>query len=274
MMDRHGLVHAGRFDLAADQIPFAVDEGWLDRVGLSGATEDPVAVARALRASILIGATGCPGAFSEALVRAVAGHTSRPIVLPLSNPSDRAEATPSDVLEWTAGRALVATGSPSADLAVDGRRRTIGQANNVFIFPGVGLGAIVTGAREVPDEAFVVAARALAAATTREQLAAGSLYPPIRDLRRVARAIALAVAGWLVEAGDARCVIPPDGLARAVDDQMWTPEYVPLVMPSAATPSAITRRPGAARPGTRERARVPRYARTGPTRAGSPTGPS
>jgi malic enzyme len=229
LMDRRGLVDTGRPDIASDQRPFAVDGRWLPALGYpEAAAADPVAVARAMRATILIGTTGCAGAFDEPLVREIARHTARPVVLPLSNPSDRSEATPLDVLAWTGGRGIVATGSPSAPVVLDGRQWVIGQANNVFIFPGVGLAAIVTAAREVPDGAFAVAARALAAATSRERLATGAIYPPIRDLRRVARKIAIAVAGWLVEAGCARRALP-DGVEAAVDAAMWVPEYLPLV---------------------------------------------
>jgi malic enzyme len=232
LVDRRGLVHTGRADLAADQRPFAVDSAWLERARLSeDDAADPVAIARAVGATILVGTTGCAGAFGEPLVREVATHSPRPIVLPLSNPSDRSEAAPADVLAWTAGRAIVATGSPSGPVVLGGRRWTIGQANNVFIFPGVGLAAIVTGAREVPDDAFVVAAHALARATSQARRSAGSIYPPIRDLRRVARTIAVAVACWLVTNGWAWRV-PVEGIERAVDAAMWVPDYAPLTSPS------------------------------------------
>ena len=228
LMDRRGLVHADRGDLAADQVPFAVDAGWFVQAGLPAeAFADPVAVARALGATILLGTTGCPGAFSEALVRELAAHAERPIVLPLSNPSDRAEARPPDVLDWTGGRAIVATGSPSAPVVSVDRRRTIGQANNVFVFPGVGLAAIVTAARELPDEAFVVAARALATTVGDERLDDGAIYPPIAELRAVTRTIAVAVGRWLVDAGCSRAALP-EGVDHAVDAAMWRPEYVPL----------------------------------------------
>ena len=127
-----------------------------------------------------------------------------PIILPLSNPGDRAEAQPHDILAWTGGRALVATGSPSRDVTLADGRRTIGQANNVFIFPGVGLGAIVAEAREVTDDAFLVAARELAALVSDERLAAGAIYPPVGDLRRIARAIAIAVVRELRDSGYGR----------------------------------------------------------------------
>jgi malic enzyme len=229
LMDHRGLVHLGRPEIAEDQRPFAVDPGWFLRAGLRDAElADPVAVARALKPTVLIGTTGSRGAFSEALVREVARHASVPIVLPLSNPGDRAEAQPAEILAWTGGRALVATGSPCADVEDGTGHRTIGQANNVFIFPGVGLAAIVAEAREITDEAFLVAARQMAASVSAERLAAGVIYPPIRDLRAVARRIAIAVVRELRDGGYGR-QYRDEEIEPAVDRAMWRPDYVPFV---------------------------------------------
>jgi malic enzyme len=229
LMDHTGLVHSGRMDIADDQRPFAVDEDWFIQAGLSSQElTDPVAVARALKPSVLIGTTGCRGAFSEALVREVARHSPTPIILPLSNPGDRAEARPQDVFEWTDGRALVATGSPSSDVQLPGGPRTIGQANNVFIFPGVGLGAIVAEAREVTDEAFLVAAREFATLVSIDRLASGAMFPPIRDLRRIARTVAVAVVRQLRDSGYGR-QYRDEEIGPAVDRAMWWPDYLPFV---------------------------------------------
>ncbi len=229
LMDRVGLVHLGRTNLADDQLPFAVDPKWFADAGL-GPEElaDPVAIARALQASVLIGTTGCPGTFSEALVREVAQHAGTPIILPLSNPGDKAEARPADIFEWTDGRAIVATGSPNPDVQLPDGHRIIGQANNVFIFPGVGLGAIVAEARELTDEAFLVAAREFSAMVTADRLASGAMYPPIRDLRRIARTIAVAVVRQLRDSGYGR-QYRDEEIEPAVDRAMWWPEYLPLV---------------------------------------------
>ena len=189
LMDSGGLVHLERPRLADDQRAFAVDPRWFIDAGLTPEElTDPVAIARALKPSILVGTTGCRGAFTEALVREVASHVERPLILPLSNPVDRAEAQPEEIAAWTDGRAIVATGSPCPPVQFDGTCRTVGQANNVFIFPGVGLAAIVAEAREVTDDAFGVAARELASHVTAERLASGAIYPPIGELRHVARA--------------------------------------------------------------------------------------
>jgi malic enzyme len=229
MMDSRGLLHAGRGNVADDQLAHAVDPRFFRAAGLDDAElRDPVAVARAMGATVLIGTTGCHGAFSEALVREVASNSPAPIVLPLSNPGDRAEATAQDVLGWTAGRALVATGSPSGEVLLDSRRRTIGQANNVFIFPGVGLAALVAETREVTDEAFLVAARELAGLVPDDRRAAGALYPPIKELRRVARAVAIRVVRELRDSGYGR-QLRDDEIEPAVDGVMWQPEYLSYV---------------------------------------------
>jgi malate dehydrogenase (oxaloacetate-decarboxylating) len=229
LMDRGGLVHRDRLGLAEDQRPFAVDPRWFIAAGL-GAEDlaDPVAIARVLRPSVLVGTTGCAGAFTEPLVREVARHARTPIVLPLSNPNACAEAAPADVLVWTGGRAIVATGSPTAPVDLFGERRVIGQANNVFVFPGVGLGAIVAEARSLTDDAFLVAARVLADQVTTDRLDSGALYPPVTELRSVARAIAVELVRHLRDSGYGRAY-PDDEIEPAVDAAMWRPDYVSYV---------------------------------------------
>jgi malic enzyme len=229
LMDHRGLVHRGRADTAPDQRSFAVEPEWFFERGLVEAElANPVAIARAMQATILIGTTGVRGAFSRELVEAIGLHARMPIILPLSNPTDRAEATAEDVLAWTEDRAIVATGSPSAAVGSGPSRRLVGQANNVFVFPGVGLGAIVAGAREIPEDAFLAAASTLASLVSAERLAARAIYPPIDELRSVSRAIAITVVGVLRDLGLGREL--PDGvIPGAVDAAMWRPDYVPFV---------------------------------------------
>ena len=228
MLDSHGLIHADRPALPDDQRPFAVDLAPLMGAGLRPSElVDPVAVARATRSTVLIGATGCSGAFSEALVREVARHDPVPIVLPLSNPSACAEARPEDILAWSGGRALVAAGGPSREVTDPGGVRVIGQANNVFIFPGVGLGAIVAQARAVTDDMFLVAAHQLADLVSAERLRTGALYPPVAGLRAVARAIAIAVVRKARDDGHGLALSDPE-IEAAVDRTMWWPDYVPF----------------------------------------------
>ena len=223
MFDSRGLVHDGRTNLTDDQRAFAVDLGELADAGVPPeAFADPGAIAEALGATVLIGTTGTAGAFTEPMIRALAAADEAPIILPLSNPSDRCEAVPADVLRWTNGRALIATGSPFE--APGGR--VIGQANNVFIFPGVGLGALVAEAREVTDEAFMVAADELAGSVSAARRTAGGIYPPIGDLRSIARRIAVAVVRRLRDTGYGRQLRDED-IEPAVDAAMWEPDYRP-----------------------------------------------
>jgi malate dehydrogenase (oxaloacetate-decarboxylating) len=160
-------------------------------------------------------------------VREMASHVERPVVLPLSNPTSQSEATPADVLAWTAGRALVATGSPFDPVCLDGRTVVVGQANNALVFPAIGLGVLVAEAREVTDSLFATAAQALADEVRAEDLAAGSLFPPVRDLRRVTRRVAEAVVREARDSGIGRR--RADGeIAAAVAAAMWEPIYLPM----------------------------------------------
>jgi malic enzyme len=228
MLDTQGVVHTDRPSLPDDQRPFAVTPSLLFDAGLRrDQFGDPVAIARATGTTILIGATACAGAFPEALVREVGLNDRVPIVLPLSNPTACAEASPEEILAWTDGRAMVAAGGPSRDVVGPGGRTVIGQANNVFVFPGVGLGAIVAETREVTDEMFLVAAHELAALVSVDRLRAGALYPPIADLRSVARAIAIAVAREARDGGHGRDRSDLE-IEAAVDAAMWWPDYAPL----------------------------------------------
>ena len=227
--DSRGLVQDGRTDLDGEKRDVARPAGLLMADGLASDPErNPtlLEVVRTLRPSILLGATGVPGTFDEPLISALASGAARPIVMPLSNPTSSSEAVPAEVLRWADGRALVATGSPFAPVELDGRRHEIGQANNVFVFPGLGLGAIVSEARTMPDELFLVAARTLADQVSTERLAAGALYPPVEDLRPVTRAVALAVARAAVDGGLAG-IAPGTDVTAEVDAAMWWPDYVP-----------------------------------------------
>jgi malic enzyme len=226
LVGSRGAIVADDPDIADDQRPFALSAERVAALGLSrDELRDPVAVARAFHPTILLGTTGTRGAFSEALVREVAANHPQPIILPLSNPSDKTEALPEEILAWTDGRALVATGSPFPEVIVGGEARTIGQANNVFVFPGVGLGAMVAEASSLTDDAFTVAAHELAAMVTPERLASGAIYPPINDLRAAARTIALALVRHFRDSGYGR-QLPDDEIEMAVDRAMWWPDYL------------------------------------------------
>jgi malate dehydrogenase (oxaloacetate-decarboxylating) len=168
----------------------------------------------------------------------MASHVERPLVFPMSNPTSKSEAVPADLIAWTDGRALVATGSPFDPVTHGGRPIRIGQGNNVFVFPGVGLGVLVAGAREVPDALFAAAAESLAGQVRAEDLAAGSLFPPVGDIRRVTAAVAAAVVRAARDAGVGRPLTDAES-EQAVRQAMWEPAYVRL-QPAAVERPALT----------------------------------
>ena len=228
LVDSQGLVHDGRVDLGEPKRAVSLPAAIAADLGLiqDGPAEASLeAVAAAIRPTILVGATGVAGMFTEAVIRSLADDV-RPIVLPLSNPTSLSEALPADVLRWTDGRALVATGSPFAPVPLPGETREVAQANNVFVFPGLGLGAIVAEARAVTDGMLLAAARTVAAAVSDARLAAGALLPPIGDLRAIARDVAIAVAEEARRAGVAG-LGPERDLEVEVDAATWWPAYVP-----------------------------------------------
>src|SRR5206468_6828367 len=151
--------------------------------------------------TILIGASGQPGAFTEAIIRAMHHGCPRPIILPITNPTAKAEATPSDLLHWTAGAAVVGTGSPFPAVSVNGVTHQIGQGNNALIFPGVGLGAIAVGATRLTDQAFAAAGDAVFEFTAVSGRPGEAIYPPLARLRDVSFRVAVAVGSSLVEGG-------------------------------------------------------------------------
>jgi malate dehydrogenase (oxaloacetate-decarboxylating) len=180
-------------------------------------------VVRAAKPTVLVGVSGVPGLFDEEIVRTMAAQVARPAVFPLSNPTSKSEARPPDVMAWTDGRALMATGSPFEPVEIAGRTIRIGQGNNVFVFPGVGLGVLVSEAREVTDGMFAAAADALAAQLPEEDLRAGSLFPRIAGLRAITARVAEAVVRQAESEGVARSV--PEDPAEAVAAAMWDPAY-------------------------------------------------
>jgi malic enzyme len=229
-VDTKGLVFLDRDLLDDDKREFALSAAELTSYGFTELTPtdrlDLAAVIARVQPTMLIGTSGVAGAFSEKAIREMAAHVERPVIFPLSNPTARTEAVPADILAWTDGRALIATGSPFEPVAMNGIDHLIGQANNVFIFPGLGLGAIVAEAREITDEMFLLAARTLAEMVTPERLAAGALYPAVSDLRRVSREIAARVVCQSRDCGVGR-LYRDDEVFGAVDSAMWYPEYLP-----------------------------------------------
>jgi len=176
--------------------------------------------------TVLIGTSGQPGAFTEDMARIMLAATPRPIILPFSNPTSLSEAVPADLLRWTDGKALIATGSPFEPVNFEGQEYRIGQGNNVFIFPGLGLGALLSASTTVTDDMISAASLAVAESVTDEELAAGMLYPTIDRLRDVTQNVARAVAGKAIDAGTANANMAQVNLH--LENDLWQPDYLPM----------------------------------------------
>ncbi len=199
--------------------------GLAAEVGLGDSNaRDLAAVVAQFRPTALVGSSGQPGAFTEAIVRGMAKHCERPVILPFSNPTNLAEAIPEDIVRWTGGRALIATGSPFEPVTWGEKTIQIGQGNNVFIFPGLGLGALLSGATQVTESMIGAAAHALADTVTDEELATGLLFPAISRLRDVSARVAKAVIDQAVQDGVNTIATGEDGYAW-IEATMWEPDY-------------------------------------------------
>ncbi len=215
IVDKDGLLHGRRPDLTPEQRVYArSDSGTPTLAGVIGEIE----------ATILIGLSTARGAFTEPVVREMARKTDRPIILPLSNPTERSEATAEDLIKWTDGRALVATGSPFAPVRHAGRSIPIAQCNNIYIFPAIGLAAVASRAQRVTDGMFLAAAHALADHSPALKDPAGPLLPSLEDLRGVTVAIAFAI-GREAQRSGAAPQSSPERLLDEVTATQWTPQY-------------------------------------------------
>jgi malate dehydrogenase (oxaloacetate-decarboxylating) len=225
LVDSQGLVHTAQSGLDPFKLAYARDHEAV-RSWSSGATISLLDTVRNARPTILVGTAAQPQAFTEDIVREMARHVARPIIFPLSNPTSKCEALPSDVIAWTEGRAWIATGSPFDDVPYGGRRIRIGQCNNAYVFPGVGLGVIASGARRVTDAMFVAAARALSELAPARRDSSAPLLPPLDEVRTVSRHVAIAVAKEGARLGHADA-LSDEELARRIDATLWTPRYLP-----------------------------------------------
>lgn len=232
IVDKDGLLQNGRKDLSPEQAAYARDReevaGWSAKEhGAIGLEE----VMNRVTATMLIGLSTVPQAFTEPIVRKMADRVERPIIFPLSNPTENAEAHPENLLEWTDGRALIATGSPFAPVEFRGRMVKINQCNNVYVFPAVGLGVTAARATRVTDGMMLAAARALGAASPALQDASGSLLPALTSLRELAVEIACSVACEAQREGIApEC--PGQKLRSKILAMQWMPAYQNLLEPS------------------------------------------
>jgi malate dehydrogenase (oxaloacetate-decarboxylating) len=223
LVDSKGVVHNGRSDLDPSKLAYAQPVGRLADFKRFTFSE----VVEQVQPTVLIGTSGQTGAFSEAIVREMAKNVERPIIFPLSNPTSKSEAVPSDLLEWTNGRVLIATGSPFPPVNRGARTITIGQCNNAFVFPGIGLGVIASGAHRVTDEMFTAAACVLSEFSPALIDPEGALYPPLESVREISYQVALAVGAEAIRAGLSE-VKSVATLSTALTSKMWIPRYVNL----------------------------------------------
>jgi len=220
MVDSHGLVSTRREgDLQEHKIPYAQDV-------------DPAPtlldVVKRIKPTVLIGCSGQPRTFTKDVVTAMYAHCPEPVIFALSNPTSKSECTAEEAYTWTEGNAIFASGSPFRRVRLGGRIFIPGQGNNMFIFPGMGLGAIVSGASKITDEMFFTAAKTLAHMVTDEELAAGTLYPDLSKIRQISLGIAASVCRLAWDNGLARYDEPED-IREHVRAAMWHPDYRPYV---------------------------------------------
>ena len=225
LVDRNGLLVEGMPDITPAQQPFlqkpAAVAGW-KRAATN--TISLLDVATNAHPTVLIGVSGQAGAFTEPVIRAMASKVERPVIFPLSNPTSREEATPEQLMTWTDGRALIGTGSPFPPLHWNGRTQKVNQTNNSYVFPGVGLGVLAAGARRITDAMFMAAGKTVAAMSPTVTDKDGLLLPPVTELRRVAVAVARAVARQAQADGVAE---PCDAatLDARIAARIWEPRY-------------------------------------------------
>jgi len=224
MVDRFGLITENQPNLLDFQRNLAQKpEGvaaWADANGVISLLD----VVTYAKPTVLIGVSGQPGLFTEEVIKTLAQNCERPIVMPLSNPTSRVEAVPADILNWTEGKALIATGSPFAPVNYHGKLHNISQCNNSYIFPGIGLGVIASGATHVTDSMLMASSNALADCSPKLNDIEADLLPDIDDIQKVSKAIAFKVAKAAVESGVAQQV-SDEQLKQAIEDNFWKPEY-------------------------------------------------
>jgi malate dehydrogenase (oxaloacetate-decarboxylating) len=229
---RQKVYMVDRFGLLTDQMPNLLPfqsklvqkrenlEGW-DTTAESLSLLD---VVRNVKPDILIGVSGQTGLFTEEIIREMHKHCPRPIVMPLSNPTSRVEATPQDIISWTDGMALVATGSPFAPVVWNDKTYPIAQCNNSYIFPGIGLGVIASGASRITDDMLMSASETLAKYSPLLINGEGLVLPELKDIHVVSRAIAFAV-GKIAQQQGVAVKTSEEALLQAIDDNFWKPEY-------------------------------------------------
>jgi malate dehydrogenase (oxaloacetate-decarboxylating)(NADP+) len=214
-VDSKGLIVKGREGLVEHKLHYAHDHA---------PCADLLSAVKAIQPTMLVGVSGQPRTFTEEIVKTVGSFNNRPVIFALSNPTSKAECTAEEAYKWTDGRAIFASGSPFAPVTLNGKLHVPGQGNNAYIFPGVGLGVVATGARRVTDAMFIKAARALASLLREDELAEGRIYPSLKRIHEVSLKIAVAVAEE-VYASKLTDQPRPADLSAFIQSQMFKPEY-------------------------------------------------
>ncbi len=222
IVDINGLVHTGHSDIPPHQRPFARGLEEVKKWNVTTKNINLLDTVKSVHPTVLIGVSAQSGVFNEEVITAMSRYTERPIVFPLSNPTTKSEGHPSDILAWTKGKAIIATGSPFSDVMYQGRSFPVAQCNNVYIFPGVGLGVVAAQAKEVTEKMFFRAAEILSLHSPMLKSPAGTLFPPFEDLREISREIAIGV----VEVAQKEGLAVKGNPSKLVDATMWTPQYI------------------------------------------------
>ncbi|MFW1665838.1 NAD-dependent malic enzyme [Acinetobacter ursingii] len=224
MVDRFGLITENQPNLLDFQRKLAQKA---DVISDWAKVEDVISlldVVKNAKPTVLIGVSGQPGLFTQEVIEALNANCERPIVMPLSNPTSRVEAVPSDIIQWTNGQALIATGSPFTPVNYQGRLYHIAQCNNSYIFPGIGLGVIASGAKRVTENMLMASSNALADCSPLLKNAEADLLPPIADIQNVSRVIALKVAQAAIADGVA-VPLTDEQIQSNIEKEFWQPEY-------------------------------------------------
>lgn len=224
MVDRFGLITENQPNLLDFQRKLAQKTQEVAHWGNADEVISLLDVVKNAKPTVLIGVSGQPGLFTEEIIRTLAANCEHPIVLPLSNPTSRVEAVPADIIEWTEGRALIATGSPFAPVNYHGQIFNISQCNNSYIFPGIGLGIVAVQARRVTDRMLMASSNALADCSPKLQDIHADLLPDLNELQKVSKIIAFKVAKAAIDDGVA-LAISDEHLQRRIEENFWTPEY-------------------------------------------------
>jgi malate dehydrogenase (oxaloacetate-decarboxylating) len=229
VIDSKGLLTADR-SMEPYKKVYAQDPARLAGWKIAGDVPSLLETIENARPTALLGLSGQPRAFTEPVVKAMAAGQARPIIFPLSNPTSACEALPEELIEWTEGRAIVATGSPFAPVVYKGKTYTVGQGNNAFIFPGLGMGSILSEAREITDGMVLAAAYALADYAAQKHLPRGDIYPPVDELNEVSARVATRVIEQAFDDGVAQSKkVTRATAAEYVRAKFWKPKYLPTV---------------------------------------------